>query len=60
MKPTVKQEQIVKEQLENEDELIGELSPHEAELLKTKRRRRQSKTIKRSFRRLKPREISNI
>ena len=34
MKPTVKQEQIVKEQLENEDNLIGELSPHEAELLK--------------------------
>ena len=30
MKPTVKQEQIVKEQLENEDNLIGELSPHEA------------------------------
>ena len=42
MKPTVKQEQIVKEQLENEDNLIGELSPHEAELLKRQREEEDS------------------
>ena len=42
MKPTVKQEQIVKERLENEDNLIGELSPHEAELLKRQREEEDS------------------
>ena len=42
MKPTVKQEQIVKEQLENEDNLIGELSLHEAELLKRQREEEDS------------------
>ena len=33
MKPTVKQQEELQERLEQEDEIIGELSPHEAKLL---------------------------
>lgn len=41
-KPTVKQEQIIQEQLREEDEAIGELSPHEAELLSKQREEEES------------------
>ena len=42
MKPTVKQQEELQERLEQEDEIIGELSPHEAKLLQKQREDEES------------------
>lgn len=42
MKPTVKQQEDLQEILQQEDELIGDLSPHEAKLLERQREEEES------------------
>lgn len=42
MKPTVKQQETLQEQLQQEDEIIGELTPHEAKLLAKQREEEES------------------
>jgi hypothetical protein len=42
MKPTVKQQEELQDRLEQEDELIGDLSPHESRLLQKQREDEES------------------
>ena len=42
MKPTVKQQEELQDRLEQEDELIGDLTPHEAKLLQKQREDEES------------------